>query len=54
MRHRFVKITLGLAAFMLLGGTATVAARSHHAAAGSYNVGVIYSSGASTPSARWA
>ena len=43
MRHRFVKVTLGLAAFLLLGGTATVAARSHHASAASYNVGIIYS-----------
>jgi branched-chain amino acid transport system substrate-binding protein len=28
---------------MLLGGTATVAARTHHAAASSYNVGIVYS-----------
>ncbi|HVC85939.1 MAG TPA: substrate-binding domain-containing protein [Gaiellaceae bacterium] len=43
MRHRFAKILLGAALFTLLGGTATVAARSHHAAASSYNVGIIYS-----------
>jgi branched-chain amino acid transport system substrate-binding protein len=43
MRHRFAKVMLGAAFFMLLGGTATVAARSHHAAASSYNVGIIYS-----------
>src|SRR3954452_21891187 len=45
MRHRFTKVLLGAALFMLLGGTATVAARSQsssHAAA-SYNVGVVYS-----------
>ena len=29
MRHRFTKVLLGAALFMLLGGTATVAARSH-------------------------
>lgn len=43
MRHRFTKVLLGTALFMLLGGTATVAARSQHASAGSYKVGVIYS-----------
>ena len=43
MRHRFAKVLLGAAFFVLLGGTATVAARSHHAAASSYNVGIIYS-----------
>jgi branched-chain amino acid transport system substrate-binding protein len=42
MRHRFSKVLLAFALFALLGGTATVAARSHHAAAGSYNVGFIY------------
>ena len=42
MRHRFTKVLLVVAAFMLLGGTATVAARSHHATA-SYNVGIVYS-----------
>src|SRR5213080_2738237 len=45
MRHRFTKVLLGAALFMLLGGTATVAARSQgssHATA-SYNVGVVYS-----------
>lgn len=43
MRHRFTKVLLGTALFMLLGGTATVAARSHHATASSYNIGIIYS-----------
>jgi branched-chain amino acid transport system substrate-binding protein len=42
MRHRFGKVVLALAVFALLGGTATVAAKSHRAAAGSYNVGFIY------------
>jgi branched-chain amino acid transport system substrate-binding protein len=42
MRHRFTKVLLGTAFFMLLGGTATVAARSHQASA-SYNVGIVYS-----------
>jgi branched-chain amino acid transport system substrate-binding protein len=42
MRHRFTKVLLGLALFTLLGGTATVAAKSHHSTA-SYNVGVVYS-----------
>ena len=42
MRHRFSKVVLGLALFALLAGTSTVAAKSHHAAAGSYNVGFIY------------
>jgi branched-chain amino acid transport system substrate-binding protein len=42
MRHRFSKILLGLALVALLGGTATVAAKSQHATAGSYNVGFIY------------
>jgi branched-chain amino acid transport system substrate-binding protein len=42
MRHRFTKVLLGVAFFMLLGGTATVAARSHHSTA-SYNVGIVYS-----------
>jgi branched-chain amino acid transport system substrate-binding protein len=41
MRHRFTKVLLGAALFTLLGGTATVAARTHHATA-SYNVGFIY------------
>ena len=41
MRHRFSKVLLGTAVFALLGGTATVAARSHHASA-SYNIGFIY------------
>jgi branched-chain amino acid transport system substrate-binding protein len=43
MRHRFPKVLLGTALFVLLGGTATVAARSHHSAASSYNVGIVYS-----------
>ena len=45
MRHRFTKVLLGAALFMLLGGTATVAARSHGTSArtASYNVGVVYS-----------
>src|SRR4051812_33382851 len=42
MRYRFTKVLLGLALFTLLGGTATVAAKSHHSTA-SYNVGVVYS-----------
>jgi branched-chain amino acid transport system substrate-binding protein len=42
MRHRFTKVLLGAAFFTLLGGTATVAARSHHSTA-SYNVGIVYS-----------
>jgi branched-chain amino acid transport system substrate-binding protein len=42
MRHRFTKVLLGTAFFMLLGGTATVAAKSHHSTA-SYNVGIVYS-----------
>jgi branched-chain amino acid transport system substrate-binding protein len=42
MRHRFTKVLLVTALFMLLGGTATVAARTHHATA-SYNVGIVYS-----------
>jgi branched-chain amino acid transport system substrate-binding protein len=42
MRHRFTKVLLGTALFMLLGGTATVAARSHKSTA-SYNVGIVYS-----------
>jgi branched-chain amino acid transport system substrate-binding protein len=41
MRHRFTKVLLGVALFTLLAGTASVAARSHHASA-SYNVGFIY------------
>jgi branched-chain amino acid transport system substrate-binding protein len=42
MRHRFTKVLLATAFFMLLGGTATVAAKSHHSTA-SYNVGIVYS-----------
>ena len=41
MRHRFTKVLIGLALFALLGGTATVAARSQHSTA-SYNIGFIY------------
>ena len=41
MRHRFTKDLLGVALFTLLAGTATVAARSHHATS-SYSVGFIY------------
>jgi branched-chain amino acid transport system substrate-binding protein len=41
MRHRFTKVLLGAALFTLLAGTASVAARSHHASA-SYNIGFIY------------
>jgi branched-chain amino acid transport system substrate-binding protein len=43
MRHRFAKVVLAVVAFGLLGGTATVAARSQHASAGSYKVGIVYS-----------
>ena len=43
MRHRFTRVLLGTALFVLLGGTATVAARSGHHAASSYNVGIVYS-----------
>jgi len=42
MRHRFTKVMLGAALFTLLAGTATVAARSRHASASSYNIGFIY------------
>ncbi len=42
MRHRFTTVLLAVAAFVLLAGTATVAAKSHKAAA-SYNVGIVYS-----------
>jgi branched-chain amino acid transport system substrate-binding protein len=41
MRHRFMKVMLGAALFMLLVGTATVAARSEQSTA-SYKVGFIY------------
>jgi branched-chain amino acid transport system substrate-binding protein len=43
MRHRFAKVVLALVAFGLLAGTATVAARPQHAAASSYDVGIVYS-----------
>ncbi|HVU78506.1 MAG TPA: substrate-binding domain-containing protein [Gaiellaceae bacterium] len=42
MRHRFTKVLVAVALFTLLVGTASVAAKSRHAAA-SYNVGVVYS-----------
>ena len=42
MRHRFIKVLLGLVLFTMLAGTATVAAKSHRASA-SYNVGIVYS-----------
>jgi branched-chain amino acid transport system substrate-binding protein len=42
MRHRFTKVLLATGLFVLLGGTATVAARTQHATA-SYNVGIVYS-----------
>jgi branched-chain amino acid transport system substrate-binding protein len=42
MRHRFTKVLLGLVVFTMLAGTATVAAKSQHRAAGSYNIGFIY------------
>ncbi len=42
MRHRFTKVLLGAALFTLLAGTASVAARSHHTSASSYNIGFIY------------
>src|SRR5438067_2487866 len=43
MRHRFTKVLLATALFVLLAGTATVAAKSHRATASSYNVGIVYS-----------
>jgi branched-chain amino acid transport system substrate-binding protein len=43
MRHRFSKVLLGTTLFVLLAGTASVAAKSQHASASSYNVGIIYS-----------
>ena len=43
MRHRFTTVVLGAALFMLLAGTATVAASTKHATASSYNVGIVYS-----------
>jgi branched-chain amino acid transport system substrate-binding protein len=43
MRHRFTKVLLGAALFVLLGGTATVAAKSDRSQASSYNIGVVYS-----------
>ena len=43
MRHRFTKVLLGAALFVLLAGTATVAAKSDRSQASSYNVGIVYS-----------
>lgn len=43
MRHRFTKVLVAASLFVLLAGTATVAARSKHATASSYNVGIVYS-----------
>ena len=42
MRHRFTRVLVATALFVLLAGTATVAAQSRHTAA-SYNVGIVYS-----------
>ena len=44
MRHRFTKVMLGAALFMLLAGTATVAAKSQQSSAStaSYKIGFIY------------
>ena len=42
MRHRFTKVLVAAALFVLLAGTATVAARSRQTTA-SYNVGIVYS-----------
>jgi branched-chain amino acid transport system substrate-binding protein len=42
MRHRFTTALLAVAAFMLLAGTATVAAQSTKSAA-TYDVGIVYS-----------
>jgi len=41
MRHRFTRVLVATALFVLLAGTATVAAQSRHTTA-SYNVGVVY------------
>jgi branched-chain amino acid transport system substrate-binding protein len=43
MRQRLTTVVLALTAFALLAGTSTVAARTSHATASSYNVGVVYS-----------
>lgn len=43
MRHRFSKALVAAAFVALLAGTATTAAKSQHASASSYNVGVVYS-----------
>ena len=43
MRHRFTKVLLVATLFVLLAGTATVAAKSDRSQASSYNIGVIYS-----------
>jgi branched-chain amino acid transport system substrate-binding protein len=42
MRHRFTRVLVATALFVLLAGTAIVAAQSRHTAA-SYNVGIVYS-----------
>jgi branched-chain amino acid transport system substrate-binding protein len=42
MGHRFTKVLVAAALFVLLAGTASVAARSRHTTA-SYNVGIVYS-----------
>jgi branched-chain amino acid transport system substrate-binding protein len=42
MHHRFTRVLIGTALFVLLAGTATVAARPGHTTA-SYNVGIVYS-----------
>jgi branched-chain amino acid transport system substrate-binding protein len=42
MRHRFTRVLLGATVFVLLAGTATVAAKSDRSQASSYNVGIIY------------
>src|SRR3954468_4664104 len=42
MRHRFTYVLLGLVAFTMLAGTATVAARSGKSTS-TYNVGIVYS-----------
>jgi len=42
MRHRFTRVLVATSLFVLLAGTATVAAQSRHTTA-SYNVGIVYS-----------
>jgi branched-chain amino acid transport system substrate-binding protein len=43
MRHRLTTVVVAAAFFTLLAGTATVAAKSSHSSASSYNVGIVYS-----------